>query len=106
MEPFEIIDKFGRKIKLTRERIWTHISKRPEMLGEEELIKDALKDPGEVKESKENPKAWLYYKVNPKGNNWDKYILVIVKLLNGEGFILTSFFTGIIKEGKLVWKKS
>lgn len=24
MEPFEIVDKLGRKIKLTKERIWAH----------------------------------------------------------------------------------
>jgi len=106
VEPFEIVDKFNRKIKLTNERVWGHISKRPEMLGEEELIKTALIDPGEVRESSEDSTALLYYKVNPKGGKWNKFILVIAKILNGEGFVLTAFFTGIIKEGKLVWKRS
>ena len=105
MEPFGITDKFGRRIKLTKERIWAHISKRPEMLGEDELIKEALEDPDETRESKEDPKAWLYYKVNPKVDKWNRFIVIIVKLLNGEGFVLTTFFTGIIKEGKLVWKR-
>lgn len=106
MEPFEITDKFNRRIKLTTERIWAHIVKRPEMLDEEGLIKSALIDPDEVRESKEDSTTWLYHKINPKGDKWNKFILVIVKLLNGEGFVSTSFFTGIIKEGKTVWKKS
>ncbi len=106
VEPFEITDKFARKLKLTKERIWAHISKRPEMLGKEELIKATLIDPDEVRESKEDSKALLYYRTNPKGDKWNRFILVIVKVLNGEGFILTSLFTGIIKEGKLVWKRN
>lgn len=105
MEPFEVTDKFGRKVKLTRERIWAHILKRPEMAEEGELIKDTLKDPDEVRESMEDNTAWLYYKINPKGGKWNKFILVVVKLLNGEGFVLTSFFTGIIKEGKPIWTR-
>lgn len=63
-------------------------------------------DPDEVRESKEDRTTWLYYKINPKGDKWNKFILVIVKLLNGEGFVLTSFFTGITKESETIWKKS
>lgn len=76
MKPFEIIDKFDRRIKLTEDRIWSHISKRPEMLDAEGLIKIALKDPDEVRESKEDANAWLYYKVNPKGDKWNKFIIM------------------------------
>jgi len=35
----------------------------------------------------------LYYKLYPKTPVTRKYLMVAVKVENGEGFILTSFFT-------------
>lgn len=100
---FKITDKFGRKITLTKERFW-HIMKRPEA-GDLDYIKEILLNPDEVRESVYDEKVWLYYKMNPKRSKTEKYILVGVKLLNSKGFILTSFLTNRIKEGKLIWKR-
>ena len=63
MEPFEIVDKLGRKIKLKRETVW-HIIRRPEMENEEENMKSDLTDPDEIIES---PKA--------------KYILISTRII-------------------------
>jgi len=35
-----------------------------------------------------------------------KYLLVAVEVLDGEGFIVTAFFTDKVKKGGLIWKKS
>jgi len=34
-----------------------------------------------------------------------KYLLIAVKVENGEGFTLTSFFTDKIKAGESLWEK-
>jgi len=35
----------------------------------------------------------------------EKYLLVAIKTLNREGFIVTAFFTDRVKKGGFVWKK-
>lgn len=35
-----------------------------------------------------------------------KYLLVAVQVLDGEGFIVTAFFTDKVKRGGLIWKKN
>jgi hypothetical protein len=32
-------------------------------------------------------------------------MLVVTKILNKEGFIITAFFTDKIKKGEIIWKK-
>lgn len=61
--------------------------------------------PDKVKKSKHDPKVLLYYKMYEQTPVTKKYLLVAVKVENGEGFILTSFFTDKIKAGDTLWKK-
>lgn len=35
----------------------------------------------------------------------EKYLLVVIKTLNREGFIVTAFFTDRVKKGGVMWKK-
>jgi len=101
---FEIVDKFDRIISLTKER-YTHISSRAEMTKQESKIKETLTNPDEVRESLRDKSAWLYYKKYPKTPVTEKYMLVVVKVLNNKGEVITAFFTDRIKKGELVWKK-
>lgn len=92
---FEIIDKPGRKIRLTKKQ-WLHIlRRRPYMEKYIEEIKETLKIPDKIIKSPYN-KAYYYknYKYLKKLNN---FVLVIVKFLNGEGFIITAYLEEKIK---------
>ncbi len=86
---FEITEKTGRNIRLTRKQ-WKHIVKRhPYMEKYIEEIKEALKIPDNLIMQPFN-KGYYYknYKYFSKPN---KFILVVVKYLNGDGFVITSY---------------
>ncbi|MEX2017062.1 MAG: PBECR2 nuclease fold domain-containing protein [Candidatus Pacearchaeota archaeon] len=95
---FEIIDKTGRKIRLTKER-WTHItspeSLHPYMANYLEEVKIAIIKPDAVVPNKFDDTKANYYRYL---KDRKKYLLVAVKYLNGEGFITTAFTTRKIKK--------
>lgn len=88
---FETIDKTGRKIRLTKER-WTHITspQHPHayMTNYLEEIKHALVRPDIIRTSiyDENKVNYYFFLKEKK-----KYIKVIVRYLNGEGFVITTY---------------
>lgn len=92
---FEVVDKTGRKIRLTKKQ-WSHITiKHPDMSGKEEEIKKVLGNPDIILPHKFDDMARNYYLYN---KNEKAYLLVSVKYLNGEGFIITSFYSQYIKK--------
>ena len=101
MNIFEIIDKLKRKIKFTHERK-EHILVRHPEVTEFVLFEKILLDPDLIRTSLYDEKVLLYYTDVSKEY---KYLVLVVKTLDGEGFILTAYKTNIIKEGKERWKK-
>lgn len=101
---FEISDTFERKIKLHRDK-HLHILEKPEMKNQEELIRETILSPDEVRESSKSKSVLLYYKHYRHTPVTEKYMLVVVKVLNRDGEVLTSYFTDRIKKGEIVWKK-
>lgn len=91
---FEIKDKNGRTIAL-RKKEWKHIVwYHPDVAKNIDWIKGAIADPVQMREDVENEKVYLYQK-------WYKeqgeYLIVIVKHLNGGGFIITSYWSKNLK---------
>ena len=89
---FEIIDKTDRKIRLTKKQ-WKHItlpfSLHSYMANHLEEIKESLIKPDKIVFSvydKHKANYYRYYKVKKK------YLRIIVKYLNGEGFVITAYF--------------
>lgn len=85
---FEIKDKSGRRIRLTRERL-KHINKEHPLVKEEE-IKQTLKNPLKIIEK--SGKKPFYYQYFKYKNLPYRYLRVIVRYLNGDGFIVTAYF--------------
>ncbi|OIO81244.1 hypothetical protein AUJ84_01580 [Candidatus Pacearchaeota archaeon CG1_02_32_132] len=86
---FEVNDKTGRKIRLTK-RAWTHIrEEHPEIVDPEEIAK-VLKMPNKILSSdRDDSVGWYFlYKKERK-----EYLKVSAKYLNGEGFIITAHHT-------------
>jgi hypothetical protein len=81
--------KLQKSIRVTQS-YWNHIVevKHNEVLGKDEEVKRALASPVEVRKSKKDPSVYLYYL--RVGN---KFITVVTKHLNGEGFIISVYFT-------------
>ncbi len=90
---FEITDRTGRKIYLTKER-WTHItnpaSLHPYMANYLEEVKQTLIKPDLIVQQKFDDSKANYYKHIKEEK---VYLLVGVKYLNGKGFVITAFLT-------------
>ncbi len=91
---FEIKDKTGRKIRLTK-RQWTHMTKKhPYMEKYLEEIKETLRNPDKLIHYSDKGYYYKSYKHLKKPNY---FVLVIVKYLNEGGFIITSYLEERIK---------
>lgn len=102
MAVFEIISRLEKKIRLT-DVSWVHIQlKHPELNNQLSKIEETLERPDWVYycANEENYQHYKYFAETPVT---EKYILVVVKHLNKEGFVITAFFvTQINKAGKEV----
>lgn len=90
------------KIIRTTHSHWELITKvkHPEIEGKEAEVKQCLSNPVEIRKRSEDNDVYLYY------HPYEKYfICVVVRHLNGEGFIITAYITDKIKEGEIVWKR-
>lgn len=101
----EITDLFDRKIRFTDERR-NHILKRGEMKNQTRKIIETLKKPDIVITSSHDRSVLLYHKFYAKTPVGEKYLLVGVKMLVGDAFLITAFFTDKVKKGEIHWKKN
>ena len=94
---FEVNDKTGREIRLTS-RQWKHILDHGDVDVEDlENVKNALVSPSSLlmQNLDENKGNYYLYKKEKR-----KYLMVVVKYLNGTGFVITSFYVKSIKNEK------
>lgn len=93
---FEVTSSLGKRIRVTKD-YWVRIiqTKHRIMAGKEEIIKETLKSPEEIRISRKYPSVYLYYRKIK-----EYYNCVVVKHLNGEGFIITTYITDRIKAGE------
>ena len=82
----KIIDKNNREIYLTDER-YLHILKHPEMQNSLYKIEEAIKNSDFIEEDLNNEKAYYYKYIK----NDKKHIMVVVKIENNLGNILTAY---------------
>ena len=94
----EVRAKLEKTVSLS-ERNWTHVLNHPEMEDQISRVRETLVDPDEIRESERSSSVWLFYKLYAKTPVTRKFLLVVVKVLNGEGFIVTAFFTDKVKTG-------
>src|SRR3989344_7163815 len=89
---FQIKDRNGKLIHLSKER-YKHILRHPHMHEQLENIKLTIQKPTTIRCYEEDEKVMFYYREFKNNQPEEKYLLVSVKYLNGEGFVITSFFT-------------
>ena len=98
---FTVQSVLDRKIRLTHNQ-WNHTTYRhKELQSQEEKLKQTLQEPDIVfySETDDNYQYYRFYSLTPVSQ---KYLLIIVKPLNGEGFIITAFFLREIRrKGKV-----
>ena len=102
---FEVVAYDGTRIRLT-EAQWLHmVFFHPEMEGEQEKMKEVLRSP-EVVVQGATVDTRVCYKFYPSTPVASKYLAVVIKVLNGEGFIITGYFTERVRRGKALWRKA
>ncbi len=95
---FEVTSSLGKRISISSE-YWQKIieTKHPIMAGQEELVKQTLTSPEQVRRSRKDAAVHLHYRKSD-----DRYCCVVVKHLNGDGFVVTTYVTDKIKAGEVV----
>ena len=94
---FEIKDKTGRKLRMTGWN-WEHIIKRhPDISAEKEKIIETLENPDKITRSLKDEKVRFYYKYYKHRKSVNKFLMVLVKYLNGDGFIISAHFVRAVK---------
>ena len=98
-----LTDHQGRKIRLTVERR-THILEHPEMTDQFERIQETLQKPTLIVATHADETVHVYHRHYPTTPVTSKYLLVAVKILEDNTFVLTAFFSSRQKKGTIVWQ--
>ena len=92
---FEVIDKKGRKTRLTGER-WAHIrTEHPNVESYEEIIETLQKPDKIIYDKREDIEYFFKYFKHKKWKS--KFLKVVVKYINEEGSVLSVYFLRNIK---------
>lgn len=102
-----LTDFQGRQIRFPEER-WQHIiGRHRDMEAISHTIPETLLDPDFVLRDPTNPNAGrLYYRWYNWENANDKWVMVSVKMLVGDAFVLTAMQTHRPKRSEILWTKS
>ena len=102
---FKVTAYDGRTIRLS-EAQWHHITFfHPEIQDQQKKITQVIQNPKVVLEgaTKDTRICYRFYPSTPVTS---KYLAVIIKLLNREGFIITSYFTQRMRKGVVLWRET
>lgn len=97
-----LIDHTGREIRLTAERR-DHILEHPEMAEQFERIQETIKSPETIIATTADDTVHVYHRYYETTPVTSKFLLVAVKLLEDDAFVLTAFFSRREKKGTIVW---
>ena len=98
-------DLHNRQIRLTNERQGHIETDHPEMFGQIDKIQETLLKPDIIFRSRTDTEVGLFYRHYDITPVTEKYLCVVVKLLVGNLFIITAYFTDTIKRGETLWEK-
>jgi hypothetical protein len=98
-----LTDHQGRSIRLPQER-WKHILEHPEMMDQHERIIETLVSPDLIIATDTDPDVHAYHRLYPQTPVTRKYLIVAVKVLTDDAFVLTAFFSRRLKKGQLIWQ--
>ena len=91
---FETMDISGRLIYLSHKQ-WSHTQKHPGItIMTLERMKETLLRPNKIIPSEDDLCVSYYFRYY---KDHKEYLFISVKYLNGEGFIITSFYTDLMQ---------
>ena len=97
-------DYQGLQIRLTDERLRHILRRHSYLVGMERVIPETLETPEEVRRSTSDPShVILYYRWYTGIRIGDKYMCVVVRMLEEDAFVITAYMTDRIKQGEAIW---
>jgi hypothetical protein len=97
-----VADCFGRKIRLTDERM-AHTLEHPEMKEMGVEIERILRKPQLVRRSRSDATARLFYEFYAQTIVGGKWLCVVVKYVENDAFMVTAYLTDRPKAGEDLW---
>lgn len=99
---FQALTPLGFRVHVARSS-WEMITKvkHPVMAGQEASVKVALENPDEVRQSRSDPRVYLFYKQESQR----RWVCAVVRRLDEKGFLITTYPTDAIKEGVRIWPR-
>ena len=101
----QFTDVRGRAIRLTEERQEHLETDHPEMSGQLNRVGEALQTPELIVESRSDPSVEIYYRLYEQTPVTKKFLCVVVKNSDADGFIVTAYYTDTTKKGAVLWPK-
>ena len=75
--------------------------KHPVMRGRENDVEEVLRFPEEIRRSLRDPEVYLFY----RSESVSRWTYAVVKRVDGDGFVITTYPTDNIKEGEPIWTR-
>ncbi len=99
---FAVSTPLGFTVRVMRTR-WALVTtiKHPAMYGREEDVQNTLRMPDEIRRSRSDDNVLLFYRLE----RYRRWTCVVVKQLDDEGFLITTYPTDAIKEGEPIWTR-
>ncbi len=105
MDDFEeLTDYKGRAIRLTDER-WKHILEHPEMAEQRQRLMETLSSPEVIVTTVKDETIHAYHRFYKETPVTSKYMIVAVKIVDEDAFVVTAFYSSRQKKGKVIWQQ-
>ena len=99
---FEIPTPLGFSVRLSS-TVWKAVCdfKHPVMAGREQDVARVLSEPTDIRRSRVDAHVYLFY----RREHPSRWLCVVAKRVDGDGFVITSYPTDAIKIGEQIWTK-
>jgi hypothetical protein len=99
---FNVLTPLGFHVRCSKDW-WRYVStvKHPILEDRQDEVIATLAAPREVRRSTKDPMVLLFY-----GAVAPRFLCVVVRQENGEGFLITAYPTDSLKKGEIVWNAS
>jgi len=74
------------------------------MVDQQDRIVETLMSPDLIIATETDPTVHTYHRLYPETPVTRKYLIVAVKVLPDDAFVLTAFFSRRLKKGALIWQ--
>ena len=95
---FEVATPLGFSVRTTGDYWLLLEAKHPKLRGRAQDVAQVLAHPDQVYQSRQDRTVFLCYRADQR-----RLLCVVVKRLDGEGFLVTAYPCDKIKEGDRIW---